>query len=122
MQFKYIPLENWVKRFPNDPMPEGACVCKKPECKRVFDMMPPRGKPGPKPTKVAKLNQPEVAVAVNTSTLIPEGYKVMEVKEIWGVRYGGPAHTLALLMCIVHTDRGSPQPCSQTAGIATSRR
>ena len=50
-------------------------------------MQPEKQKPGRRPAKAARLNDPAVGVAIANATHIPcEGYKLIEPAEIWGVR------------------------------------
>ena len=84
-QYQYVP-EGFKAKHPELALSESACVCKAGDCRRWCELQPEKQKPGRKPAKAARLNDPAVGVAIANATHMPVGYKLIEPAEIWGVR------------------------------------
>ena len=117
-QFQYVP-EDFKAAHPELDLSESACVCKEGDCRRWCELQPEKQKPGRRPAKAARLNDPAVGVAIANATHIPEGYKLIEPAEIWGFRSPMPA---CALTCACHCpDTRVPSVCAR-AGPRTLRR
>ena len=122
-QWHYLP-EGFPAKYPELELDQDDCVCKRADCWRWIGVKDEAKKPGRRPAKKVKLNEPAVAVALvkadERKLLRPP--ILVRIDQIWGCRCRCRPRTLSRTHPLARLRAASPTSLPSCSGTSTLSR